>query len=198
MRLPIVNRIALGSFAVGMALAATVVSNAVAGGDDKKPVAPAVGDEARDFELAGLDGNKVKLSSVIEEGPVVLVVLRGFPGYQCPLCTAQVAQFVNRADRLQAAGANVILVYPGPADKLKRHAEEFIGDRSLPKHFRLVIDPDYSFTKAYALRWDAAHETAYPATLVIDKSRKIVFAKISKTHGDRAAVEDVLKAIPAK
>jgi peroxiredoxin len=128
----------------------------------------------------------------------VLVALRGFPGYQCPLCTAQVAQFVNRADRLQAAGASVILVYPGPADKLKRHAEEFIGDRSLPKPFRLLIDPDYSFTKAYALRWDAPHETAYPATFVIDKSRKIVFAKISKTHGDRAAVEDVLKALPSK
>jgi peroxiredoxin len=198
MKLPFVHPIVIRTFAVAMAFAATVAGYAVAGGDDKKPALPAVGEEARDFELAGLDGNKVKLSSVIEEGPVVLVVLRGFPGYQCPLCTAQMAQFVNRADRLQAAGASVILVYPGPADKLKRHAEEFIGDRSLPKPFRLLIDPDYSFTKAYALRWDAPHETAYPATFVIDKNRKIVFAKISKTHGDRAAVEDVLKALPSK
>ena len=198
MKWPIVHPTVIRTFAVGMALGAAVAGYAVAGGDDKKPAPPAVGEEARDFELAGLDGNKVKLSSVIEDGPVVLVVLRGFPGYQCPLCTAQVAQLVNRADRLQAAGASVVLVYPGPADKLKRHAEEFIGDRSLPKPFRLLIDPDYSFTKAYTLRWDAPHETAYPATFVIDKSRKIVFAKISKTHGDRAAVEDVLKALPSK
>jgi peroxiredoxin Q/BCP len=198
MRLPIVNRAAIHAVSVGMALAATVAGYAVAGDDDKRPAPPAVGEEARDFELAGLDGNKVKLSSVIEGGPVVLVVLRGYPGYQCPLCTAQVAQFVNRADRLQAAGAKVVLVYPGPADKLKRHAEEFVGDRGLPKPFRLLIDPDYSFTKAYALRWDAPHETAFPATFVIDKDRKIIFAKISKTHGDRAAVEDVLKALPSK
>jgi peroxiredoxin len=176
----------------------TIVPPAVAAGADMKASPPKVGDEARDFKLSGLDGNKFELSSVLEDGPVVLVVLRGFPGYQCPLCTAQVAQLVSRADKFKSAGANVLMVYPGPADKLKEHAEQFVGDRGLPKNFRLLIDPDYEFTKAYGLRWDAPQETAYPSTFVIDKKRKVRFAKVSKSHGDRASVDDVLKALKAK
>jgi len=197
MRLPNARGIAVQMTFSAIALFLGIVSWTAAS-DEKKISPPAVGEEARDFELAGIDGNKVKLSSVIEEGPVVLIVLRGYPGYQCPLCTGQVGQFLGRADRLQAAGASVIFIYPGPADRLAEHAAEFVGDRKLPKSFRLLIDPDYSFTKAYALRWNALRETAYPATFVIDKNRKVLFAKVSKSHGDRASVEDAIRALRAE
>jgi hypothetical protein len=59
---------------------------------------PAVGDTARDFELTGLGGDKVKLSTFTADGTVVLVVLRGWPGYQCPICTRQSAGFMAKAD----------------------------------------------------------------------------------------------------
>jgi hypothetical protein len=74
-------------------------------------------------------------------------------------------------------------------------AEEFITGKTLPANFHLWIDPDYSFTNAWHLRWDAPRETAYPSTFVIAPDGKIRFAKISKTHGDRASAEDVLKAL---
>lgn len=87
-----------------------------------------------------------------ESGPVVLVVLRGYPGYQCPLCTKQVAEFVAKAEQFKAAKARVLFVYPGPADDLKTHADEFVRGKDYPAEFTFLLDPDYAFTKQYGLR----------------------------------------------
>ena len=157
---------------------------------------PAVGETAPDFTLSTPDQTtSFSLAQQRAQGPVVLVVLRGWPEYQCPICTRQVGQFVAHADELKAAGAHVVLVYPGPADRLDEHADEFIANTTLPSNFSFVIDPGYSFTNSYALRWDAPKETAYPSTFVIDQQGKIHFGKISHTHGDRADVAEVLKAL---
>lgn len=160
---------------------------------------PGVGDTASDFTLNALGGGggKVKLSSETRKGPVVLIVLRGFPGYQCPICTAQVGHLISDAPQFAAAKARVILVYPGPADSLKKRVEEFVSGKALPKNFTLLLDPDFTFTNQYGLRWGAPNETAYPSTFVLDSARKVTFAKVSHSHGDRANNTDILKAIPA-
>ena len=157
---------------------------------------PTVGDRAPDFELTSLSGAQVRLSGTLQKGPVVLVMLRGYPGYQCPICTAQVGQMLNKTKQLQNAGANVLLVYPGPADGLKARAAEFVQGKDIPANFNLLLDPDYKFTNLYGLRWDAPRETAYPATFVLDKNGNVLFAKVSQSHGDRAKIDDVLAALP--
>ena len=162
-----------------------------------KPAIPKVGDKAVDFSLNGLDGKSSTLTELTNHGPIVLIVLRGWPGYQCPLCTRQVGDFVAHAKDLEAAGATVVMVYPGPADQLKTHAEEFFKDMSLSDHFRVLVDPDFKFTEAYGLRWHAPRETAYPSTFVIDSHNVVRFAKVSKTHGDRASAADAITALSA-
>ncbi|MEQ8787597.1 MAG: peroxiredoxin family protein [Pirellulaceae bacterium] len=153
---------------------------------------PQVGEAAADFTLESLGGEKISLGKLTKAGPVVLVVLRGYPGYQCPLCTRQVGELVGSAEAIAASGASVVLVYPGPGDNLTARAEEFLGKRTLPDNFTLVTDPDYTFTRAYHLRWDAVKETAYPSTFVIDGAGKIRFAQISKSHGGRTPAKTVL------
>jgi thioredoxin-dependent peroxiredoxin len=175
-------------FAVVAILALRALAEAPAG-------APAVGEAAKDFSLSAVDGEKVQLAGLLKEGPVVLLVLRGYPGYQCPICNMQVGQFIASAEKLKAAKANVVMVYPGPADGLKQRASEFIRGKTLPKNFYLALDPDYEFTNSYHLRWNAERETAYPSTFVIESSGKIKFAKISTTHGGRASVDEVLKSL---
>lgn len=159
-------------------------------------VRPAVGAKAPDFELADLSNTKVKLTEALKNGPVVLMVLRGYPGYQCPICNKQVGQFIAAADQFKAKGATVLMVYPGPSAELKKHAAEFVTGKSLPGSYRLLIDPDYTFTNAYDLRWNALNETAYPSTFVIGKDQTVLFAKTSTSHGGRASVDEVLKALP--
>ena len=155
---------------------------------------PAVGTPAPAFALVATDGTPATLDALVADGPAVVVVLRGWPGYQCPLCTKQVAAFRAKADVFRAAKLPVLMIYPGPADRLDAHAAEFLQDAPLPAGFRLATDPDFALTNAYGLRWDQAGETAHPATFLVDRGRVVRFAKVGTGHGDRARPEDVLAA----
>ena len=153
---------------------------------------PKVGDKAPDFTLAQIDGRKLTLSAELKAGPVVLIVGRGWVGYQCPFCNRQFGDFLKAAKDLETAGARVIWVYPGPTEDVQKRAEEFADGKAFPANFRFVLDPNYVFTNSYSLRWDAPQETAYPSTFVIDRGGVVRYALVSKTHGGRALAADVL------
>ena len=157
---------------------------------------PMVGDKAPDFALSTVQGKTVRLSEVAAKGSVVLVVLRGYPGYQCPYCNRQVQDFISKSQGFIDAGARVILVYPGPPDNLAAKATEFTTGKMLPDSFDLLIDPGYEFTNLYGLRWDAPHETAYPSTFLIDRHGVVFFSKIVKEHGGRTTAAEILDALP--
>lgn len=158
---------------------------------------PKVGDKAPDFTLKTLEDQSVRLSDLTAKGKVVLIVLRGWPGYQCPICERQVQEFIAAGTKFSDAKAQVIMVYPGPAEDLKAHAKEFaeMKNKQWPKEFLYVVDPDYTMINAYHLRWDAPKETSYPSTFVLDKKGTVRFAKISHTHGDRTTSAEVLEEL---
>ena len=177
--------VALGCAMVGSGLAAAQT--------------PAVGAKAPDFTLQTPTGSSVTLANERAKGTTVLVVLRGFPGYQCPYCAKQVHDFVEHSADFAARKANVVLVYPGPPADLDQHAREFLAKQAdLPSNIKLVVDPDYKITNLYGLRWDAPHETAYPSTFILDASGTILFEKISHSHGDRTSADDILTRLTAK
>ena len=153
---------------------------------------PKVGDKAPDFALKTLDDQTIQLSDLTAKGKVVLLVLRGWPGYQCPLCTRQVQDYVASASGFAAAKARVVMVYPGPADDLKAHAQEFLANKNWPKDFVYLTDPNYVMVNSYGLRWDAPNETSYPSTFVLDHKGTVRFAKTSRSHGDRTKATDIL------
>ena len=159
------------------------------------PVPPKVGDRPLPFLVDSVKGPKIDLSKSIKKGPVVLVMLRGFPGYQCPLCTQQMGDLLKSSAELEATKAEVILIYPGPAADLKLRASEFLKDKNLPKNFRLGVDPDVALIGRYGLRWSAEGETSYPSTFVIGRNGIIKFAKISRDHGNRATAKEILDAL---
>ena len=154
-----------------------------------------VGSKAQNFTLKTLNGDNIQLSELYKKQPVVLVVLRGWPGYQCPICTRQVGSLVADEGKFKDTGAAVLMVYPGPAEDLLAHAKEFSEDFKFPQNFYFTLDPDYSMINAYGLRWDAPRETAYPSTFVINKKGEIIFSKISNSHGGRATNEEIIDAL---
>lgn len=179
-------------------LAISIASNAIHADESAKPTAqapPKVGDMAKTFVLQSLDGEKVELKKLLKRGPVVVAVLRGYPGYQCPACTRQVGGYVKLADDFAKAKATVVFVYPGEAKELETRAQEFLKQTEFPAPLTLVLDPDHRFVTATGLRWEAPNETAYPSTFIVDADGTVTFRKISKTHGDRAEAADVLKEI---
>lgn len=158
---------------------------------------PQSGDPAPNFTLQSLEGKSAELARIVEKKPVLLVVLRGWPGYHCPLCTRQVHEFVARATDFAASGTQVVMVYPGPAGQLQAHARDFLADKEWPADFIFLLDPDYAFTNRYGLRWEAKNETAYPSTFVIDQAGKVRFAHVSRSHGDRISAAAALEALRA-
>jgi peroxiredoxin len=153
------------------------------------------GDKAINFTLKSIDGLPLELNEIKKGKNVVLIVLRGYPGYQCPVCSRQVGQFISEAESFKKRNATVIMIYPGPAKKLEDYANDFSADFDFPDNFHFALDPDYLMTNMYGLRWDAPKETAYPSTFVINTNDEIVFSKISSTHGGRASAKEILEEL---
>lgn len=156
---------------------------------------PRVGDAAPGFTLNKLDGQPVDFAQVAQGRGAVLVVLRGWPGYQCPFCTTQVYEYVGHAADFAARNLPVVMIYPGPAEALQAHAKEFLAHQQWPENFYYVIDPDYGFTNRYGLRWAEKGETAYPATFVIDAQGRVIVAHVSREHGDRLGAAALLRLL---
>jgi peroxiredoxin Q/BCP len=58
---------------------------------------PATGSKAPDFRLDTPTGDSISLAKEPVKGTLVLVLLRGFPGYQCPYCVKQMHDFVEHS-----------------------------------------------------------------------------------------------------
>jgi peroxiredoxin Q/BCP len=114
---------------------------------------PTVGAKAPDFKLSTPSGRSIQMSKEQHGHSLVLIVLRGYPGYQCPYCVKQVHDFVEHASDFAAKNARVLIVYPGPPADLDQHAKKFLDEQAdLPANVVLVTDPDYTATNLYGLR----------------------------------------------
>ncbi len=159
---------------------------------------PAVGQRAPDFTLTALDGTAVSLNTLTASGRVVIVVLRGYPGYQCPFSQQQFQSYLQSAAQFAALGTHVVFVYPGAGSKnLATDAADMAGSQPLAANVHLVLDPDYSFTNLYGLRWNDPNETAYPSVFVIHSDNSVVFEHVGQYHSDFTPATDTLAAVTA-
>lgn len=159
---------------------------------------PTVGQIAPNFELESARGERIALATLYHKSPVILIVLRGFPGYQCPFCQRQVADFMAHSKAFREAGVSVVFVYPGPPSQTGTKAAEFLDGKTFPAEFEMLIDPGYVFTNQYGLRWDAKGETAYPTTFYLERGGRIVFVKAAMRHGGRSSAAELIEMLPKK
>ena len=54
--------------------------------------------------------------------PVVVCVMRGFSGQVCIYCATQTAAIANSYTRCTDAGAEVVVIYPGPTEAVPVHS----------------------------------------------------------------------------
>jgi peroxiredoxin Q/BCP len=159
---------------------------------------PKNGSILENFSGKTINGGDFQLSKYVEKGSVVIVMLRGFPGYQCPVCSTQVAGYIAKAKEFkQQRNTPVVFIYPGKVSNLEKRAKEFTAplekEVDLPSNFIFVLDQDYKITNHLNLRWDELKETAYPAAFVIDHDGYVQFSKVSDSHHDRATADEILE-----
>jgi len=159
---------------------------------------PGVGQRAPDFTLSTVNGERLTLSSLTHKANVVLILLRGYPGYQCPFSQLQFQTYQQAAATFAATGTEIVFVYPGTDSKnLAEDAVQMTGNGHLPANVHLVIDPNYDFTNKYGLRWNEANQTAYPTTFLLDKTGMVIFAHKGRTSSDQTPASDALAVINA-
>ncbi len=105
----------------------------------------AVGDDAPDFTLAGIDGDERRdytLSSY--RGTTVVLVF--YPGDNTPVCTRQLNQYTTDIERFAEIGAQVLALSPQSVDSHEGFASKQGGFG-----FPLLADEDKAVGKAFGI-----------------------------------------------
>lgn len=106
---------------------------------DDRPEGPTVGEEAPDFELATLDGKKVKLSELRGKG-----VLVNFWATWCPPCREEMPAIQEMYEKYEPLGFEVVAVNIAESDVT---AEAFA--RQLNLTFPIVMDRERDVVRLY-------------------------------------------------
>jgi len=165
-----------------------------------------IGTNAPDFTGETYRGNKVRLSDLYRNGPVVLIFYRGA---WCSYCNLHLRAFQARFDDFKALGATLLAV---SVDK-PEYSTKTVQDDALG--FEVISDPGADILEKYNVIYrvpeDLAekyldeykidlekhsgrkdHIIAIPATYVIDKTGKIVFAYANEDYKVRTEPREIL------
>ena len=138
------------------------------------------GRQAPDFELPDQDGNPVRLSTVLGDGPVVLF---WYPVALSGGCTAQACHFRDLAAEFADVGAQRLGISTDPVAKQKRFAETHGFD------YPLLSDESGDVARSLGVKRKYVTPVKR-ATFVIDRDRtirKVITSELSMTaHADQA------------
>jgi peroxiredoxin len=167
-----------------------------------------VGDTAPDFLLADAAGNQVRLSRLLDAGPVVIAFYRGA---WCPYCNLELKALQEMLPEFRAAGATLIAISPQTPDESlstqEKHSIEFPvlsdGELSAINGFGLLHPVDdrtkefyeksgYDLVKSNgAIGW----QLPLPATYVVKQDGTIAFAFVNADYKVRAEPAEVLEVV---
>ncbi len=168
-----------------------------------------VGDMAVDGQLKDWKGNTITLSELWKQGPVVLMWYRG--GW-CPYCNIQLRAMQQNLDKIEGAGAKLVVLTPELPEKAKETAEAndlnivalHDANLELAKKYGIVFDLPAPIAPMYRdsgrlKEFNGNDELQLPlsATYVVDQSGKITYAFLDADYKKRAEPSDVITAVQA-
>ncbi|WP_433220154.1 peroxiredoxin [Dactylosporangium sp. CS-047395] len=140
-----------------------------------------VGDVVEDFELPDETGTPRKLSTLLEDGPVVLFF---YPAALSAGCTREACHFRDTAEELRAAGGQPVGI---SGDEVERQAQ-FAARHSLG--YPLLADPAGAVREQFGVKRSIGLIPTKRATFVIDTDRRVLAVIKSEirmdVHADKA------------
>jgi thioredoxin-dependent peroxiredoxin len=138
------------------------------------------GSTAPDFELPDQDGNLVRLSDRLEDGPVVLFF---YPAAMTGGCTKEACHFRDLASEFATAGAQRLGISVDPVAKQKQFADKHAFD------YPLLSDEAGEVARSFGVKRRMVSPVKR-ATFVIDRDRtirKVITSELSMdVHADEA------------
>lgn len=167
-----------------------------------------VGARAPDLTLPDALGQPVRLSSLWQRGPLVLVFYRG--GW-CPYCNLELRAWQQQLGALKNLDAQLVAVSPQTPDNSLSTAEKnalafpVLSDSALQAAtaFGVAFEMPPELVEVYSrggndlplLNGNGRWVLPVPATYVVDQNGSIAFAHIEADYRERAEPRDVLAAI---
>lgn len=160
--------------------------------ENKMPNHELIGNKFPFLRFIGSNGEIVDLSEFKGKKKLVLVILRGFAGSVCLVCSSQTIALSKNIEQFHDKDTEVVLVYPGPIETVPnfinsvRNLEENV---TLP--FPVVLDVDLNLVNTFKINGSLAK----PSTLILDKDGIVRYAYVGKNPSDRPTIPDLLNAI---
>jgi len=167
------------------------------------------GDSAVDAELPSAQGNRVKLSDLWEQGPIVLMWYRG--GW-CPYCNLQLEAMQEALPAIRAAGGTLVAISPETPDNARSTRDtkqlEFVVlsdvGNQVARQYGLVFKLPPKVSSLYKqmidlvqYNGDESDELPLAATYVIDSSGVIRYAFLDADYAKRAEPAEIVAALQA-
>jgi peroxiredoxin len=105
------------------------------------------------------------------------------------------AQLELMKDEIEQTGAQLVFIAAEKRDGIWKPAK-FLAEHAVS--FPFLLDEDRSVTKAYGLYHRLGTDAlniAHPATLVVDRDRKLRYIYRGDSQTDRAPIEQVIEAV---
>lgn len=194
------------SIALTLGLAACQSSGTNANASPDNATSLDVGDKAPRVTLTAADGQRVRLSTLNQSGPLVVNFYRG---NWCPYCVTSLNEWEAAADDFAAAGATIIAISPESLPNVRKTG----ADHS----YRIFSDPDHRAAKAFDINFtvdpetqiryegygidlqrhnaDGAWDLPIPATYVIDAEGTIQYVYANPDYRTRVQPGEVLAIV---
>jgi len=188
-----------------MALSERAVAELFGSGIEKK-ILP-VGATAPEFTLPDASGRPVSLADLLAFGPLVIDFFRG---RWCPYCVTELEAWRDLHPRLREAGALLVAISP----QTVRQSDFMVGQHSLP--FPVLSDAGCALATQFGLAYTVPeyHRAYYrsilvnipflngdnswrlilPATYVLGRDRRVLYAEAHADFRVRPEPEEVLAA----
>ena len=170
------------------------------------------GDRSPDFSLPNIYGDSINLYSLLDQERIVIIFYRG--GW-CPFCNLQLRQYQNMIPQFNEYGARIVAISPEIPDReltvdektdLKIEVLSDVGNHVARKYTGILKYEGKSAERLKKIGIDLneinqsdSGEVPIPAIFILDKNRKVLFAKSEggdyKKRVEPHEVLAVLKAI---
>jgi peroxiredoxin len=167
------------------------------------------GEQAPAFTAKDNQGKTLDLKALLKTYKAV--VLFFYRGQWCPYCNKQMSHLQDSLQLLTDKGAYVVGVTPETNENIGKTVEKTKAS------FSLVHDEDYKIMKAYKVNYvvedamltrlkgygidleknngNTDHVLPVPATYIIGKNGKLLFAHFDKDYTKRASVKSMLEVL---
>lgn len=166
------------------------------------------GDQAPDVVLPDSPGGALRLSDVLQESAVVLKFYRG---RWCAFCTLELRAYERLVPAFRTLGAELIALSPQNEDETALHRERdrlrlhMVTDarNEIARRFGIAYDLSDELRRQYEaygidlarINADGAASIPLPAVYVIDRDRRIAYARFDPDYRRRAEPQVVLEAV---